>query len=289
MKERIAIIGCGRLGSALALALDQAGLDVDTCVDLEKVQARHLSNQLPGSKWLTGASGLSPDITCIFIAVSDDSISCVGDVLYNTKVDRHDCIWAHTSGLWPAEQLGIKQIALKASFHPAMLFTENSRQELCGIPIAIEGDSAAMPRLCAVANALGGVSMQIRADQKALYHASCVMASNTWIALLDLISGLAGDIDSEKGINWLMPLIKATLNEVEARGTKNALTGPVLRGDINTVAMHLRVLDADHPEAAQVYRLLSRHLGIMSQGLGLSKEKADKIKEILNMDEKFCK
>jgi len=122
----------------------------------------------------------------------------------------------------------------------------------------VEGSTEALPFARRMAEDLKGTMLTISTEHKALYHAAACVTCNYLVTLLD--AGLklmeAAGIEKQKGMRALMPLIISTVHNVEASGPTSALTGPIARGDINTVTSHLEAIDKWIPQIKAVYKAL---------------------------------
>ena len=182
---------------------------------------------------------------------------------------------AHSSGiLAQAKQLG----AVVGSIHPLQSFAPyepGQASPFKGINVSVEGDPDAVAQGKEIAAALDARAFAIPTESKTLYHASAVVASNYLVTLvrfaltLLMETGLREDVAFE----ILSPLIQGTLSNIGSRGCTRALTGPVARGDHETVSRHLADIDEKTPEYSALYRLLGAHtLDIAGAGNGLPEE-----------------
>jgi len=281
MTEQIFLIGCGRLGRAMALALSETVHRIIGCFDLDTAAAEALSACLSGCLPVEAIDQAPTDTTLVLVAVPDAAIEGIGQALSQSVLCRPACLWVHTSGLWPAEKLGRGGVVLRGSLHPAMLYPAGGEVRFSGVPMAVEGDALALPRLMALARALHADPMEIPAAQKTLYHAACVMASNLLVGLLAATTDVATLIRPEAGLQWLFPIIRATLDEVEKKGAAATLTGPVKRGDVETVTSHLAALSKTAPEMLPLYRVLSSVLVQLAQEEGLLENRAEALQTLL--------
>ena len=149
--------------------------------------------------------------------------------------------------------------------------------------MSVEGDAAAVDFGKEVINALKANSFTIPTDAKILYHASAVVASNYLVTLehfaLELLK--AADISEENAYEILEPLIMGTLNNIKARGSVEALTGPVARGDDEIVQRHIEGIEKQMPQYTEMYRLLGRHtLDIAKLKDQISQEAAGKLSNL---------
>ena len=127
--------------------------------------------------------------------------------------------------------------------------------------MSIEGDAVAVEFGKDIVNALKANSFTIPTDAKTMYHASAVVASNYLVTLehfaLELLK--AADLSEENAYEILEPLILGTLNNIKVRGSIDALTGPVARGDDEIVSRHLSDIDRKLPQFSDLYRVLGKY------------------------------
>jgi len=220
----------------------------------------------------------------VFITTPDDVIAPICSDLAQQKALEPGTMVFHLSGalssdiLTQAKQAG----AVVGSIHPLQSFAPyepGQPNPFEGINVSVEGDPDAVSLGKDIATALGALSFAIPTESKTLYHASAVVASNYLVTLvrfaltLLMKTGLREDVAFE----ILSPLIQGTLFNLGSRGCTRALTGPVVRGDHETVSRHLADIGEKIPEFSTLYRLLGAHtLDIAKAGNGLPEE-AEKI------------
>jgi len=146
--------------------------------------------------------------------------------------------------------------------HPLQSFPtpEQAVANIPGSPFGIEAsDEQLLDTLRRIAADLGGTAFVVRGD-KAIYHASAVIASNYLVALLDLAAGLWErlGLTRDEGLRALLPLVRGTVENLERVGLPDALTGPIARGDVGTIGRHLDALARVAPEVVPVYKELAR-------------------------------
>jgi predicted short-subunit dehydrogenase-like oxidoreductase (DUF2520 family) len=139
-----------------------------------------------------------------------------------------------------------------------------------GIIWGLEGDPAAVEAAGGMVRDLHGNILLLAARHKALYHAACTLASNALVALEWTAVGLLGraGIAPDAAAEVLVPLVQGTLQNVKSLGLEQALTGPILRGDIATVEAHLEALRGV-PEALEIYAALGRGILDLAAKRGL--------------------
>jgi predicted short-subunit dehydrogenase-like oxidoreductase (DUF2520 family) len=166
----------------------------------------------------------------------------------------------HSSGVLPSRELdSLSEAGIAvASVHPLMTFVPGSSPSLAGVPFAVEGDAAATRVARRVVRDLGGDAFALPASRKAAYHAWATMTSPLLLAFLVTLedTALAAGLTREDSRRKSLPIIQQTLKNYSQLGPSHSFSGPIVRGDVDTVAKHLAVLRR-HPEAGAVYRALA--------------------------------
>ena len=199
------------------------------------------------------------------ISTPDGAISSAAEQLTAGGCVDESCIVFHCSGaesselLAPARRVG----AAVASAHPLMTFSEQliTLEQFAGSYCAIEGDSSASRLLHELFSQIGATTIELSTDQKKLYHASAIFASNYVMTLLQTaidIQGMLG-IRSDVSLKMIAPLARRSLDNAFAGGPRSALTGPIVRGDIELVRRQFAALLAKDPRVAELYRALAAH------------------------------
>jgi predicted short-subunit dehydrogenase-like oxidoreductase (DUF2520 family) len=261
-KPQIAIVGPGRLGSALAISLKRAGYEISEIVSRNhagsKQRARSLARRV-GARVSPGDNArLDADI--VWFCVPDREIASSSRQLASI-VGWEGKTAFHSSGALASDELNAlrRHGAAVASVHPMMTFVNGSIASLQGVPFAIEGDKAAVLVARRVVKNLGGEAFAIRKQQKAAYHARGSFASPLLVALLVTGEQLArkAGLSAVEARKKMLPIVKQTIANYEALGPAGAFSGPIVRGDAETVGKHGRAL-AKTPEARAVYLALAR-------------------------------
>jgi predicted short-subunit dehydrogenase-like oxidoreductase (DUF2520 family) len=259
-KPRIAIVGMGNLGSALAAALKRAGYVLDA------VQARSDSESLRRAPSLSKQSGgvsVRPGQTnadVVWLCVPDGKIGEAAGVLAR-EGNWKGKVALHSSGALTSDELEVlrQRGARVASAHPLMTFVRGSRPALAGVPFAIEGDPSAARVARRIVSDLGGRSYTIRKQDKVAYHAWATFASPLLTALLattERVAATAG-VEGREARQRMLPILRQTLANYARLGAAASFSGPIVRGDVETVNRHLRIL-ADHAPLRDVYAALAR-------------------------------
>ena len=135
-----------------------------------------------------------------------------------------------------------------------------------------------------LAGDIGGVPVEIEADRKTLYHAAACIACNYLATLQEaaIATAVLAGIGAEPARQALGPLVAATVDNVMSLGASKALTGPIARGDKQTIVRHLQALDGTDADLACLYRHLGRRTVTLAQEAGrIDNKTAGKLLEIL--------
>jgi len=188
------------------------------------------------------------------IAVPDAQIP---DVVRSLKMPRGG-VAAHTCASLGAEAL--RPLRPAGALHPLRSFADPSRAAglFPGTACAVDGDPEATSVLEDFVRAIGGVPLHVRSDRKALYHAGAVFASNYVVAVLDAAMRLleAAGVARKEAAPALLKLAEGTLANVRSVGIPEALTGPIERGDAETLARHVEALVTQAPDLYGPYAAL---------------------------------
>jgi predicted short-subunit dehydrogenase-like oxidoreductase (DUF2520 family) len=239
-RPSIAIIGTGRLGTAMAKRLSEAGY----CVKTLTRKSRRVSQ-------------LDAQVT--WFCVPDAEIARVANTFSQFKWTEK--IAFHSSGVLSSGALNSlrKAGARVASVHPLMTFVKGSVPELSGVPFAIEGDGSAIRVARSIVHDLGGHAVTIKKQDKVAYHAFATMICPLLVSLLaasEKTAALAG-ICAVDARRRMFPIIRQTLRNYEKLGPAAAFSGPIVRGDLETIRAHLNVL-GKIPAAKNAYAALAR-------------------------------
>ena len=275
---RLGFIGPGTVGIALARSLASAGYPVVSISGRNAERLGRAVESIPGARAAESAQEAVDAADLIFLTVPDDAIQSVAERL----------AWApgksavHCSGAASLDLLETaeRQGAAVGAFHPLQTFAsaEQATRNLPGSAVAIEAsDPALESTLEAMADALGGRPLVLRGD-KALYHASAVIACNYLVTLLDVAAGVWPHLglSKEDGLKALLPLVRGTIENLDAIGLPNALTGPVSRGDVGTIERNIAALSEHAPETAALYVELARRTIPIARAKGTLSEDAAK-------------
>jgi predicted short-subunit dehydrogenase-like oxidoreductase (DUF2520 family) len=261
-KPRIAIVGPGRLGRALALELKRAQYTISEIVSgssaASKRKAGDLARKVKAHASTSDRARL--DANLVWFCVPDREIASSSRQLASV-VDWRKKIAFHSSGALASDELkSLRQGgAVVASVHPLMTFVTGSMPSLIGVPFAMEGDAAAVRSARQIVRALGGEAFTIRKQYKAAYHAWGAFASPLLVAMLVTAEQLArkAGLSAVGARKKMLPIVRQTIANYGALGAAGAFSGPIVRGDAEIVRKHLQIAQKV-PEATEVYLALAR-------------------------------
>lgn len=259
---KIGFIGAGRLGSGLAAGLWKKGYSVTAVASRSYSSSVALAGRIEGCVAEENKQAVVDAVDLVFITTPDDLIATtVGELTWREGKSAVHCCGAFSLDvLEAAEQAG----AATGSLHPLQSFAGSSWSEghLEGITFGIEAEGTLLETLRQMAQSLGGNSIVLKREDKALYHAAAVFASNYLVALV----GAAVDIWDKIGIpretalKALLPLAAGTIKNLAQSGLSGSLTGPVARGDLGTVRKHLEALNSTVPELTPLFNELGKRI-----------------------------
>jgi len=268
--KRVALIGPGRLGRALVRALYERGYRIEAVVGRRMASARRCADSVRCERATTELQEVPADCPLVLIATPDEVIAEVAWRLSQFGVVGPGTFAVHFSGALSSEVLSpLKQAgAIVFSIHPVQTFpgTADDWKRFGGIYFGIEGEEPGLAIAQNLVAELGGVPLVIPREAKGLYHAACTVASNYLVALLDAAAELLSPLGlpEEQASQVLMPLVRTTLENLEALGPSQALTGPIARGDLSTVEKHLQEIAARFPAVTPIYVALGERAAEMA-------------------------
>jgi predicted short-subunit dehydrogenase-like oxidoreductase (DUF2520 family) len=292
---KISIIGIGRLGGALAIALDKKSFEIETLVarDIKKAKKiveffKHKPNVSPTNDF----SNISSDV--ILIAAQDSQIEFIADDLAE-KITHKPAVF-HTSGSLSSGVLKrLKDAGCRTgSIHPLVSISDArlGAERFANAFFCVEGDTEAVAVAEKIVAELGGKSFAIAAEYKILYHASAVTASGHLVALLDAAIEMLMKcgLNEQNAQTILLPLVKSTIENLNEQTTAAALTGTFARADVGTLGRHLDVLrEKVPPELLEVYLQLGSRSLHLAETQGANKENLMKMRGQISLAKKNLK
>ena len=277
---KLGIIGAGTVGTALAVRLSRKGYRIAAVASRSLSSARRLVQAVGSGQVYDTPQGVAENASFIFLTTPDDAIPAI---VNQVRWHRGQCV-VHCSGadsldvLEPARIVG----AHVGSFHPLQTFAsiQKAIDNLPGSTFALEAEGPLLNTLKEMAGALEGRWIKLEAGDKAAYHAAAVMTCNYLVTLVKLATDLweSFGVPRQQAIQALLPLLKGTLNNIENLSVPQALTGPIARGDVGTVQIHLNTLKDNAPSILPAYC----ELGLQTIPLAIAKGKLgqDQAKEL---------
>ncbi len=281
---KIGIIGAGTVGTALAVRLSRKGYRIASVTSRSPSSALRLTQMAGSGKVYDTPQAVADHADFVFITTPDDAIPTV----VNQVAWHHGQYVVHCSGadsldvLEPARIIG----AQVGSFHPLQTFAsiQKAIDNLPGSTFALEAEGSLLDILKSMAEDLEGHWIKLGAGDKAAYHTAAVMTSNYLVTLVKLATDLWGSfgIPRDQAIQALLPLLKGTINNIENLSVPNALTGPIARGDVGTVQIHLKTLEETSPAIVPAYCELGLQTIPVAKAKGkISEQQAARLEDLL--------
>ena len=276
---RLAIVGAGRLGTALASALAREEWPIAAIVARRLSTARALARRSGAGLATIDAVSAARSVDAMILAVPDRALPSLARALAKglgpiRRRPGGSLVVLHTSGASDASVLGPLRArgCAVGSFHPLLSFPKEAAARsgtaarplatlFAGAAVAIDGDPAAQRVARRLAATLGAHPLSVPAAQRARYHLAACFAANYVVTLVWEATRLLEEsgIRPRRTLAALLPLIRSTVGNLESSGLPDALTGPVARGDDVTLARHAALLRrGDHLRRELHRRLVER-------------------------------
>lgn len=271
----VTVIGPGRAGLGLALALRRAGYRLAGVVGRRRLPAA--AARLAGRGGRADLAAAVERARIVLICVPDAAIGRVvaaldahaGRRLLDGRVVLHVSGALTDAPLAPLRRQG----AAVGCFHPLFSFPPAGEAggDLRGVAFAVDGDPGAVRAARAMTRALGGRLLRVPPERRTAYHLAASLLANHLVALLEAGLDLAARrlaITPAAARDAFLPLVLSAVENVRRAGPGRALTGPIARGDVATVRAHLEALAGEPGELGAIYRLLGRHALSMARARG---------------------
>ncbi|MEX0907218.1 MAG: Rossmann-like and DUF2520 domain-containing protein [Gemmatimonadota bacterium] len=292
--DSVVIVGPGRMGLALGAALRrQHAVDRLTYFGRGYDPPPHpifdpqlfgADDDAPGAEYRPLPNTPPGDTTILIVAVPDDALAEVAHDLTMAGPAPPGCVALHLSGALSSDVLApLHAVGYSVgSMHPLMAVADPwlAGERLVGIGFGLTGEPAAIAGARRLVSALEGLPLVVGATQRPLYHAAAVIASNYLVALTAAAARMMGDagVDEDDAVRALVPLLRGTLDNIAQLGVPAALTGPIARGDADTVRLHLARLSAAD---RVLYCGLGLELLRLARETGLDEHRAREIESLL--------
>lgn len=271
---RVAIVGPGRVGSTLARSLAASGWSIRLVMGSSacSASAEALAEEI-GCDVARSAQDVVDASDLVLVCVPDGALAGVVDSLADAISARpHDTgeprLVGHTAGsvgisiLSPLASAGWGVFAL----HPVVSIADpqSGPEVLRDRYAAVTASEGASRVAFEIATSLSMRPFEVAEEARSTYHLACVVASNFLVTLAAAAERIASGADVRQALRVLLPLMQSTIDNLEKRRPREALTGPIARGDVSTVAAHLRALDFLEPA------LLSPYIGLAEATLEIA-------------------
>jgi predicted short-subunit dehydrogenase-like oxidoreductase (DUF2520 family) len=286
----MAIVGAGAVGTTLARGLRLCGYPVEAVLSRSADDAQALGDRVGAAVTRSDWEALPSTVRLVWICVPDDVIASVAEALSGLDHPWGETVVAHTSGAETAAALAPlgRQGAATMSFHPMQTFTPDTPPKAFeDIVVGLEGDERAVGVGETLARALGARPVRLTAGEKVRYHCAAALASNGLVALMGAVEEVFGTSQetlegASSSVDFVRPLVEQTWGNLEEGSPEGALTGPVQRGDEETLRAHLDALMAETPHLVPLYAALSTEMVRIAVRSGdLSSTGAEELLEVL--------
>ena len=284
MSERMLIIGPGRVGLSMGYALWKVeALSGLVYCGRNPDPPPHPLFIEGHARYVFGLQRPEPGTTAVLLAVPDQILPEISMALAALGEAPAGCAAFHLSGA-----LGTDPLAplLEAGYgigtlHPLQALADPviGADQLMGVYFAVSGEPAALSAARRIISPLGGSAMTVPVAQRPLYHAAAVFASNYLAGLVGAAGRLMAQagVPEDEALQAILPLARGSLENLGRLAPAQALTGPVSRGDVETVRLHLRSLE---PRERALYASMGLEILVLAEEGGLDEMSAEELREI---------
>ena len=280
----IGIVGAGAVAKALGRQLYAAGEPVVVLASRILTCAEQAAAFIDPSVQAVSVAAIPRLTQRVITAVVDEGIAPVAQALAAAEMTGIVLHTSGASGLAPLESLRLAGTACGV-LHPLQTVVASGQggNQFEGVAFSVAGDCKAVEWTEAIVERLHGEVIHLSPDDFPSYHAGAVMASNALIAVIDaaLVLMRQAGVDRELAVRAIGPLCLASVENMLQFGPQTALTGPVVRGDIATVAVHLAAVDRTLTSVSALYRATAWHLLSLARGRHLPRETSQAIAGML--------
>ena len=257
---KIGIVGAGALGGALAIALNKKGFCITKIFSRSKASIIKLCSRLDDASLSKSVQEVSDNADIIFITTTDNAIK---SSVESASWEKGQIV-IHCSGV---SGLGVLSKAKNdgasvGSMHPLQPFSDmdSGSKNLDNITFGIDGDEYALNIISKLVNNLDAITMKIDPKYRALYHLSGVMAGNLLLGMASSVADIWQKIGLRRvdGAKALIPMMIQSCKNIVELGIPQSMAGPYVRGDYDTVKMHLDTLRKSYPDILPLYVELAR-------------------------------
>jgi len=281
---KLGFIGAGKVGTALAISLSKKGYPVVAVYDIYPESAEYFAREISGSKVAATTQDVADAADLVFISTIDDQINRVAsEIKWRSGQMVVHCSGANSSALLePAREQG----AVVGVFHPGNSFADKKQaiSNMAGNTFDIEAEEPLLSKFKEMVDALDGNWIVVKASDRPIYHVAIEMPTlfTLLLARTSVKMFEAMGIEQEKALDVIASLMRVAVRIIETLGTSTALTGPVDRGDTETVKKHIDGLRRVCPWVEPLYReLAEQNIPFAIEHGSIDQKKADELKAIL--------
>ncbi len=281
---RLGFIGAGTVGTALAVRLSSKGYRVVAVSSRSQASAKSLAQAVSDCQALNNNQAVADTAELVFITTPDDTIAdAASTIQWHAGQSVVHCSGADSTDILEPAQ---KQGAHTGVFHPLQTFASvrQAIENMPGSTFTLEAEEPLLNTLKDMATALGGHWIELKAEDKVIYHAAAIIACNYMVTLVKLAADLwqTFAIPPHQATQALLPLIRGTIHNIDTVGIPQCLTGPIARGDTGTIKKHLEALQKTAPDLLSTYRELGRQTIPIAQAKGrINQHQAQELEAIL--------
>ena len=281
----LGFIGAGRVGTALAVRLSRKGYPVSAVYDLQEDAARAFADEIADCTVMSQPQDVANSADFVFVSTPDALIEPVASsIKWETGQTVVHCSGANTVALLDTAK---KAGALVGVFHPGQTFadTKQAIENMAGATFDIEAEEPLLTTFKKMAGDLDGYWIEVRAEDKAVYHVAVELTSLFVMLLFRTAVKMMKtmDITVEQAIRVALPMLRGTANIIETFGNSRPLTGPVDRGDDDTIKRHIDGLNRLCPGTLPLYReLVRQNIPFAVEHDSIDQEKSEALLALIN-------
>lgn len=292
----VTIIGVGRVGGALAVALSNAEYRVEHLVTTNLALTQEFASELSGDPVITDLQGLNRITSeILFVTTQDSKIAPIAARLAEIPSEAGGFAFHASGALSRKELVSLESTGWNTgSLHPLVSISDPVRgsESFKNAYFAVEGEPATLKVATSIVLALGGKSFEVETDSKTLYHAAAVVACGHLVALIETsrkMLSLCG-LDEETARTVIHPLVESTVANLAEYSPGEALTGPFARADVETVQRHIQKLaEIADEDIERVYRLLGGISLEIADRHGADHDRITEIQKMILLDKSISK
>ena len=289
MDESLFIVGPGRMGLALGYALSRAGAVRDLTICGRRPDPPPHPLFIDGTaRYVFGIELPEAGTTGVLLAVHDEILPEIAATLAAQGPAPPGCAAFHLSGAFGTDPLAplVDVGYAVGTLHPLQTVADPvlGAELLEGITFAISGEPSALSTARRLLDPLGASAIQVPVAKRPLYHAAAVFASNYLAGLLAAAGRLMAQagVPQDEALGAILPLARGSLENLSRLEPARALTGPLARGDVETVRLHLRTLE---PRERSLYASMGLEILALAVEGGLDETVAEELREMLEREQ----